>query len=328
MYLYVMGRGHSGSTILDILLGGGAAIESVGELVSGLRRYHGEERCACGCAMRECPFWGEVRRRFEAEGHDWDGFARESGARTSVARWLPTWLAGRDDPAALRLAAMTRAAAGAVAAASGKPHVLDSNKETARGLFLLKYLPEARVVHLVRDPRGIAQSHHWRIREGRGFKFMRRRFAAGGVTAPLFLLLGAASWTVGNALCELTRRAYPDRVLTLRYEDLRDDPAGAVEAVGAAFGVPVADVVERLALGEAFPVGHNVGGNHIRLQGEVRFDGAAERARPPLPRWAELATLALCWPLMRRYGYGPGRAAPGGGRDMAPEDALAGTPAE
>ena len=66
MYLYVMGRGHSGSTILDILMGGGAAVESVGEFVSGLRRYRGEERCACGCAMWECLVWCEVRLRFDA----------------------------------------------------------------------------------------------------------------------------------------------------------------------------------------------------------------------------------------------------------------------
>src|SRR3954465_12970352 len=39
IYLYVMGRAHYGSTILDVVLGGGAAIESVGELVSGLERY-------------------------------------------------------------------------------------------------------------------------------------------------------------------------------------------------------------------------------------------------------------------------------------------------
>ena len=57
MYLYVMGRGHSGSTILGILLGGGAAIASVGEVVSGLGRYAlGTEICSCGSPMHECSF--------------------------------------------------------------------------------------------------------------------------------------------------------------------------------------------------------------------------------------------------------------------------------
>jgi Sulfotransferase family len=302
VYLYVMGRGHSGSTILDILLGGGAAVESVGELVSGLEWYEAGTRCACGAPMRECPYWAEVRRGVEADGHDWAELTRASRRQTDVRRWLPIRLAGRDDPELCRLAAMTRSLARAVAVASGKPHVLDSNKEVARGLFLLRYLPEARVIHLVRDPRGIQRSHHWRLREERGFLFMRRRFAGRG-TAPLLLLLAAVAWTVGNVLGELTRRAAPDRVLRLRYEDLRRDPAGAVRAIGAAFGLPVEDVVARLEAGEAFPVGHNVCGNHIRHARTVRFDAGAEGARPPLPRWAERATVLLCWPLMRRYGY-------------------------
>jgi Sulfotransferase family len=303
MYLYVMGRGHSGSTILDILLGGGSAVESVGELVSGLSHYDGQERCACGRPIRECPFWAEVRRRFEAAGHDWAELARVSRRHTDVRRWVPIWLAGPEDSERRRLAALTRAVARAIAGTAGKPHVLDSNKETARGLFLLKYLPEARVIHLVRDPRGILRSHHWRIRDGRGFRFMHRRYATGRRAAPLLLLLSAASWTIGNCLCELARRAAPDRVLRLRYEDLRDDPAGAVRAVGAAFGLPVEDVIGKLERGEAFPVGHNLGGNHIRHEQAVRFDPGVENVRPPLPRWAVLATLILCCPLMQRYGY-------------------------
>ena len=91
--------------------------------------------------------------------------------------------------------------------------------------------------------------------------------------------------------------------MRLRYEDLCRDPAGAVRAIGAAFGLPVEDVVAKLEGGEPFPVGHNVGGNHIRHAGAVRFDAGAEGARPPLPRWAERATVLLCWPLMRYYGY-------------------------
>jgi hypothetical protein len=222
---------------------------------------------------------------------------------------------------------MTAAVAQAVAGASGKPHVLDSNKETTRALFLLKYLPEACVVHLVRDPRAVQRSHYWRIREGRGFHFMRGKCAVGRRgAAPLLILLGAASWAVGSLLGELAARAAPGRVLRLRYEDLRDDPVAAVRLIGRTFGLPVEDVVARLGRGEAFPVGHNVGGNHIRHERAVRFDPGTEARHPPLPRWAGLATLLLCWPLMRRYGYPlgggapsgapprPGTTAPGGGK--------------
>src|SRR3954454_2174147 len=235
MYLYVMGRAHCGSTILGIVLGGGAAISSVGELVSGLERYAGGEPCSCGGLMHECPFWTDVRRRFEAEGFGWDELARRSREQTDVRSWPATWLAGPNDPDRTRLAALTRGLLRAAAHASGKPHLLDSNKETTRGLFLLKYLPEARVIHLVRDPRVIQQSHYWRLRAGRGFHFRRRKLGVGRTTAPLLVLLGALSWTVGSALGELAARAAPGRVLRVRYEDLCRDPAGAVRNIGAAF---------------------------------------------------------------------------------------------
>lgn len=311
MYLYIMGRAHCGSTILDIVLGGGAAIQGLGELVSGLERYAaGQETCSCGTPMHLCGFWTEVRRHFEAEGHDWAELAEASRRQTDIRAWPKTWLAGPDDPARRRLAAMTEALARAVARASGKPHLVDSNKETTRALFLLKYVADARVIHLVRDPRAVQQSYHWRIRAGRGFYFMRRRLGAGSTSAPLLILLGALSWVIGSLLGELVHRTAPGRVLRLRYEDLRDSPASAVRAIGAAFGVPVADVATRLEQDGPFRVGHHVGGNHIRHEREIRFNAGAERARPPLPRWAELITLALCWPLMWRYGYSLGSPDP------------------
>ena len=53
MYLYIMGRGHSGSTILDILLGNSTRIESVGELLSGLSRAD-HQMCSCGVMVPDC----------------------------------------------------------------------------------------------------------------------------------------------------------------------------------------------------------------------------------------------------------------------------------
>ena len=60
------------------------------------------------------------------------------------------------------------------------------------------------------------------------------------------------------------------------------------------------DMLDRGAVVE---IGHNIGGNQVRLEQEVRFDANKERTRPPIPRWLENMTIALCWPLMGRYGY-------------------------
>lgn len=41
-----MGRGHSGSTVLDTILGNSYEIESVGEFVAGCVSYN--RSCSCG----------------------------------------------------------------------------------------------------------------------------------------------------------------------------------------------------------------------------------------------------------------------------------------
>jgi hypothetical protein len=191
--------------------------------------------------------------------------------------------------------------------------LLDSTKEPARGLFVLKFRPEARVIYLVRDPRSVVMSYYWRLKSHKGFHFLRRNYSSPALT-PLFLLLAAASWSVGSLIFELIARADPGRVLRVRYEDLRDDPAGELRRIGAALGLPVEDVARRLERGEAFAVGHNIGGNQIREgAAAIRFEPGKERSRGRLPRAIELMTVLLCWPWMLRYRYplgGQGGVAP------------------
>jgi len=227
MYLYIMGRGHSGSTILDILLGGNADVESIGELASGLAGYHHGMICACGCVMRDCPFWTEVRHRFEEQGLDWDELIRATTTQAHLRSQPGTWLARSDDAKLTRLAQLTEGLQKAVAGRTGKTFLLDSGKEVTRALFLLRFSPRARVIHLVRDPRAVQQSHYWRIAERRGFKFLRHKYQATW-TGPFFLVLAAASWLVGNLLAEAVCRVAPGRTVRLRYEDLRDDPVGTL----------------------------------------------------------------------------------------------------
>ena len=307
MFIYVMGRPHSGSTILDITLGNSVLIESVGELVSGLGRETTGEHCACGVTMVDCSYWKRVRHAFAAAGSSadsmgWDELRARSVDQAHITR-LPQTLAARRLTGGLAQLGTTTARLGrAIAVAGGKTHALDSSKEPTRALLLLRFCPDSRVIHLVRDPRYSVASHYRRFQTGGGyFKFLRRVYRAPYLLVP-FMLVAATSWTVGNLICELVRRFAPERTMRIRYEDLCERPAVEIRRTAEAFGLTLDDLVDMLQRHDDFTIGHNIGGNRIRHGTTVTFDPKV-RTESTLPRWLDLATVALCWPLMLLYGY-------------------------
>ena len=72
--IYIAGLQRSGTTLLNIILGGHSRLIGVGEVFQ-LLKCQGEdfyltekldEDCSCGARVRECTFWGEVSRRLHA----------------------------------------------------------------------------------------------------------------------------------------------------------------------------------------------------------------------------------------------------------------------
>ncbi len=317
MLLYIMSRPHSGSTILDILMGNSGMVEGIGQLISDMGKL--DNPCACGSTIRDCGFWRSVRAEVERGGVRWDEAVAASVGQAHIRNFWRTWRARLDDPAMRRLAGIASLVVDAVARTAGKPHVLDSSKEPTRALFLIKHVPDVRVIRLVRDPRSAVASHHWRLQEKGYYHFLRRDWRMPRL-GPVFLGLAALSWTVGNLLGELVARVAPDRVLLVRYEDLRDHPASVLRRIAGAFQLDLSGSVAKLEQGTSLGVQHIIGGNDVRLEAGLRFDPQKEGRRPKLPRWVERLTVALCWPLMRRYGYplGSGGAGTTGGPRAVP----------
>lgn len=306
MLIYIMGRGHSGSTILDIILGNSARIESVGQLMTGLLDEEHGHVCSCGETMQDCSYWQKVREAFgtvrKGSIEDWREASLALAQHAHIRNLPTTFLARPGSPAMRRLAQTSDDVDQAIALATGKQHIVDSSKEPTRGMMLLRFSPEARVVYLVRDPRRLVASYYWRFKKRGGhFNFLRRDYYAPAMLLP-FMLAAAASWSMGNLICEIARRFAPERTFRMRYEDLCDAPSAELGRLAKAFDLELDDLIGRIERGEPLAVGHNVGGNQIRNERVVVFSPSKGKEHA-MPRWLDYLTLVCCWPLMLAYGY-------------------------
>ena len=315
--VYIAGSGRSGSTVLERVLGEIPGFANVGELID-LFRGHQDERCGCGLAFTSCPFWGGVGAR--AFG-DWDAWHLDAVSRLQDAvarqRRMPQLLAPR--MASRRFRADVAAYGGyyaklyrAIAAEAGAQRVVDSSKWPAQALALARAGLDVRVIHLVRDARGVAHSLSKKavarphtLTEA---DFMWRNAPAGA----------AARWVACQSEIELLRLCGV-RLTRLQYEDFVRQPRHTVEQALNELGLPVAPselahIGEgRVTLGKS----HGLSGNPSRFRdGEIvlRPD---EAWRDQLPRRDRVVVTGMSMPLLLRYGWRPRGQAAGAGAAQA-----------
>ena len=63
--IYIGGNGHSGSTLLDIIIGNDKKCFSAGELINVTRKGILEEYCSCKEKVQNCEVWCDVLRRWD-----------------------------------------------------------------------------------------------------------------------------------------------------------------------------------------------------------------------------------------------------------------------
>jgi Sulfotransferase family len=308
--LFIGGLGRSGSTLLDRMLGRLDDVWSVGELVHlwerGLRENN---RCGCGRRFRDCGFWGRVG---ELAFGGWDRLDVEEvlALKGSVDRnryvplmLLPALSRSYRERLARYLDLLQRLYL-AVREASGRPLVVDASKHASHA-FLVRRLGgvDLRLVHLVRDSRGVAFSWTKRMR--------RAEVVSGDALMATDTPLRMSARYLGYNLLFHLLALTGVRGLLLRYESLVRDPAAELTRVLALAGRPP-------AAGELGFVGdgwvelgpsHALAGNPMRFRsGRVPL-AVDEEWRGRLRRRHRLLTSASTWPLLWRYGYLRGRRA-------------------
>jgi hypothetical protein len=300
--LFVTGVGRSGSTLVSNVLGSLRGFTSVGELRYLWERGLAEgSSCGCGRAVASCPFWTAVLQ--SAYGDESPDIPRiVAGDRNLLRlRGLPRLLLSssprsREEGDAQWYAAELGRILRALTEHTEGSTIVDSSKLVSYGLVLSRLAGvDLRVLHLVRDPRGVA--HSWaRIRSrddrGLGSEQMGRESA----------LKSSVLWDVENVAAERLWSRQPDRYVRVRYEDVTRAPAAtlteALQRLGFESRVE-ADNDGRLHV----DVAHTVAGNPGRMTSgplAVRRDDEWVSRMTSTQRLVVTATTA---PILRHYGY-------------------------
>jgi hypothetical protein len=248
--IYIVGLGHSGSTLLDLLLGAHSRIVGVGELIAlssagkpGRHEQVLDRRCDCGAPTKlACQFWDAVDRRLQSAG----------------ATSLRTIDLDICDPGAFRT--VNAAIFDAIAGVSGRSWIVDSSKRISRYQRLVEAGFNVRPIHIVRAPCGVVASH---VRKGRNWWSHCLTYSGHAFRAP---------------------RVLADREhLRIHYEDLATRPEevvrGAMEWLGLDF--------EPGQLRFHQTPHHLLAGNHMRHAGDesIRLDERWKRELSPHQRW-------------------------------------------
>lgn len=307
--LYLGGLGRSGTTLVERLLGELPSVCALGEVVHLWQRdIRDDERCGCGHRFSECDFWTAVGAKafggWDAVDVDRVHALRDLVERTRhIPRLASTGLTANQQADVREYAdyyARVYAAAGEV---SGAAVVVDSSKHSALA-HCLRWAQglDLRVVHVVRDARGVAYSWTKTVTrpETDGAEEMTR-YSPGR---------SALLWNAHNAAFSLlARRGVPVR--RIRYEQFLADPRQALKDLGGYAGLSISDADLDFLHDQRDPhdqhaelsPGHSAAGNPMRFTvGRVplRRDDAWIRALPGRQR---RLVGAVCAPMLRAYGY-------------------------
>lgn len=289
----IVGKGRSGSTLIDRVLGSSPDATSVGELWLACRFATRDGfLCGCGAPIAQCPVWAPVL-----------GVARELAGDVSTMQrmidesvaWRRSWLplVGHRAQRVEMVAEFLSESVNRIADTCGVRAIVESSLWPLLPTALGRVQQRVVVIHLVRDPRAVAYS--WsrpKPRLDRPRSTMARQSTA----------QSSASYLARHVAAELARRRSRASWFQLRYEDFCESPAECLSPIAERAGIdldPVFAGPRTVHLGPHHIVGGNPGKHRI---GPVPIE-ADTRWHRELSARARVATTLATYPLLRRYGY-------------------------
>lgn len=262
--IYISSLGHSGSTLLDVLLNQHSAIQSVGEVMHYDEWLTKGLLCTCGEPLTQCSFWTKVNQPLrigDISAPDYldNTFKLYSGIQN----------------------------------VSGQNIIVDSSKSVSRLIRLLSDNRfEVKVIHLVRNGLAVVNSlskSHDRPGTGNTIK-----------TPATPLLKGVLRWVRRNRSMEnLINRVGNDAYLRLCYEDLCTQPEQVLRDICNFAGIDFENDMLDPNLGD----NHNIGGSRWRFSDRVISVKLDDKWRSEVSGLTKFIFNIFGGRLNRSYGY-------------------------
>jgi hypothetical protein len=279
--VYIMGAGRSGSTVLNIILGAHPEVEAIGEakhwaIFKGLPRED-------DINSEDHIFWQNVLEEYIRLDPNFPGFSTLETIRHKVeshSGFIKRFLKNEDSKLADEYDRHLSKLFLSVYQASGKKVILDASKNISRAQRLLETSEfDVKVIHLIRDPRGIVWS------------FMKKNVEH-KPKKPFKALL---DYILLNLAAVYLRYSFKDAVLKVKYENLIRHPQRVFQQICDFIGIDEGGISEKLENGAEFKVTHIIDGNRIRKNRAIKFS-PDEEWKTKLPFWHR-ALCMLAWPV-------------------------------
>jgi hypothetical protein len=289
--IYIMGCGRSGTTILDIILGNHSGFLSVGELNNFRQAWFGKKFCSCGSLVTDCEIWKKIGDRFFDSDRQ-NGSIKMYDYQANYERQRVIWkqifgFHKHNEIQQYHLYIFNIFKE--LQDLSSCTTIIDSSKSAGRALALLRNEKlDVKVLHVVRDPRGLYHSYQKRH-----------------VGTPVKSIWSSAIyWNTTNFLADMIKLNYREnRVIRIRYEDLVYKPNETIDKIEKFLNESLADVKEKIE--NEVPLGraHLASGNRLRTQKSALKLKPDIEWKKKLKFYQRLLLPAACYPLMISYGY-------------------------
>lgn len=300
--LYILGSGRSGSTIFDLLLGNNPGIESFGEIANLARSgWLNNEYCSSGDRVNESPFWNKVKERylyyFKNNPNKIQNLADINRQINTKKAILKHYFLNEIQCNTIEYLELNEAIFKSLSEITKADIIVDSSKMPIRGEILSHSENfDFYFVHLIRDGRKVAESLKVELQANLENGVQKTIKARSIFKIALF-------WHIMNKTAERVLKNNPKKCITIRYEDLLNDPETELLKIESLLKVDLKRIIQIAKNREKIFSYYTVAGSRLRMRSDIRMNSPKPNNSFNLSRFELFIFRILNKKLLKKYNY-------------------------